>query len=85
MANKTINLQPYFKIDEIATRWALSRDAVMSYGIDGQLKFGLFATGNLHVEVGSFGPPPTLILLLNQAASGVALFRLSRKWWPLSI
>ena len=58
MANKTINLQPYFKIDEIATRWALSRDAVMSYGIDGQLKFGLFATGNLHVEVGSFGPPP---------------------------
>lgn len=58
MSDMATNFQPYFKIDDVANRWGLSRDAVMSYGIAGQLKFGLFATGLLHVEVGSYGTPP---------------------------
>lgn len=59
MADQMQLLPPYFKIDELANRWGVSSGAVMSYGIDGQLRFGLFVTGLLRVEVGEYVQQPS--------------------------
>lgn len=58
MATEKASLSPYFTIDDLADRWGLSRNAVCSYGADGQLSCGVFVTGHLHVEVGTHGHAP---------------------------
>lgn len=45
------SLQPFFKVDELAARWGVTRDAVLSYGANGQLQCGVFVTGFLAVEI----------------------------------
>lgn len=50
--------QPYFTVDELAERWEMTRDGVASLGAEGLLKFGVFLSGLLPVEVGSFECAP---------------------------
>ncbi len=50
--------QPYFTVDELAERWEMTRDGVLSLGAEGLLTFGVFLSGILPVEVGSFECAP---------------------------
>lgn len=47
--------QPFFTIQELASRWGVSESAVFSLGANGSLQFGIFVPGFIHVEIGSHG------------------------------
>lgn len=48
--------QPFFTVQDIASRWGVSESHVFSLGAAGCLKFGVFIPGAIHVEIGSYSP-----------------------------
>lgn len=49
---------PYFKADDLAKRWGISKDEVLSFGAAGELQFGVFMNGVLPIEICERSGPP---------------------------
>ena len=61
-------MQPYFTINELSSRWGLSVDAIGGLGADGYIRFGVYITGLLLVEIGTYGPGPDYKFIVEDAA-----------------